>query len=107
MRHSNYVVVAGKLTLVPLALDMPIYAVVFLVLYAAAAYLRIQVENSAQPRRQTNTVAIKYHGENESARARRALSLVFSGVQRLALSHAMRGMSDRVMPISASSRSPS
>ena len=47
MRHPNYVIVAGELTLVPLALDMPIYALVFLALYAAAAYLRIQVENSA------------------------------------------------------------
>ena len=47
MRHPNYVIVAGELTLVPLALELPIYALVFLVLYAAAAYLRIQVENSA------------------------------------------------------------
>jgi methyltransferase len=47
MRHPNYVIVAGEVALVPLALDMPIYALVFLALYAAAAYLRIQVENSA------------------------------------------------------------
>jgi methyltransferase len=47
MRHPNYVVVAGELALVPLALDLPIYALVFLALYAGAAYLRIQVENSA------------------------------------------------------------
>ena len=47
MRHPNYVIVAGALALVPLALDLPIYALVFLVLYAGAAYLRIQVENSA------------------------------------------------------------
>ena len=47
MRHPNYVIVAGELALVPLALDLPIYALVFLVLYAGAAYLRIQVENSA------------------------------------------------------------
>jgi len=47
MRHPNYVIVAGELALVPLALDMPVYALVFLALYAAAAYLRIQVENSA------------------------------------------------------------
>ena len=47
MRHPNYVIVAGELTLVPLALGLPVYALVFLVLYAGAAYLRIQVENSA------------------------------------------------------------
>jgi len=47
MRHPNYAIVAGELTLVPLALDLPVYALVFLVLYAGAAYLRIQVENSA------------------------------------------------------------
>ncbi|HKA79685.1 MAG TPA: isoprenylcysteine carboxylmethyltransferase family protein [Xanthobacteraceae bacterium] len=47
MRHPNYVTVAGELVLVPLALDLPIYAVVFLALYAGAAYLRIQVESCA------------------------------------------------------------
>jgi methyltransferase len=47
MRHPNYVIVAGELVLVPLALGLPIYAIVFLALYAGAAYLRIQVENSA------------------------------------------------------------
>jgi methyltransferase len=47
MRHPNYVIVAGELVLVPLALDLPLYALVFLVLYAVAAFLRIQVENSA------------------------------------------------------------
>jgi methyltransferase len=47
MRHPNYVIVAGELALVPLALDLPVYALAFLALYAGAAYLRIQVENSA------------------------------------------------------------
>jgi methyltransferase len=47
MRHPNYVIVAGELVLVPLALGLPAYAVVFLALYAGAAHLRIQVENSA------------------------------------------------------------
>ncbi len=50
MRHPNYVIVAGELVLVPLALGLPIYAVVSLALYAGAAYLRIQVENSALAR---------------------------------------------------------
>jgi methyltransferase len=47
MRHPNYVIVAGELVLVPLAVGLPVYALVFLALYAGAAYLRIQVENSA------------------------------------------------------------
>jgi methyltransferase len=47
MRHPNYVIVAGELVLAPLALGLPVYALVFLALYAGAAYLRIQVENTA------------------------------------------------------------
>jgi methyltransferase len=47
MRHPNYVIVAGELVLVPLALGLPVYALTFLALYAGAAYLRIQVENTA------------------------------------------------------------
>jgi methyltransferase len=47
MRHPNYVVVAGELVLLPLALGLPIYALVFLVLYVGAVFLRIQIENSA------------------------------------------------------------
>ena len=47
MRHPNYVIVAGELVLVPLALGLPVYALVFLMLYAGAAFLRIQVENVA------------------------------------------------------------
>jgi methyltransferase len=50
MRHPNYVIVAGELVLVPLALGLPLYAITFLALYAGAAYLRIQVENSALAR---------------------------------------------------------
>jgi len=49
MRHPNYVIVAGELVLVPLALGLPIYAVTFLALYAGAAYLRIQVEIRLSP----------------------------------------------------------
>src|SRR4030081_3366101 len=47
MRHPNYVVVVGELVWAPLALGLPIYGLTFLALYAGAAYLRIQVENSA------------------------------------------------------------
>jgi methyltransferase len=47
MRHPNYLVVAGEMALIPLALGLPLYALVFLVLYAVGAALRIQVENTA------------------------------------------------------------
>ena len=39
--------VAGELVLAPLSLGLPIFALVFLALYAGTAYLRIQVESSA------------------------------------------------------------
>ena len=47
LRHPNYVIVAVELALVPLALGLPFYALVSVVLYAGAALLRVQVENSA------------------------------------------------------------
>ena len=47
LRHPNYVIVAVELALVPLALGLPLYALVSVVLYAGAALLRVQVENSA------------------------------------------------------------
>jgi methyltransferase len=47
MRHPNYAIVAVELALVPLALALPLYALVSVVLYAGTALLRIQVENSA------------------------------------------------------------
>jgi len=47
MRHPNYAIVAVELALVPLALGLPLYALVSVVLYAGTALLRIQVENSA------------------------------------------------------------
>ena len=47
LRHPNYLVVAVELALVPLALGLPLYALVSVVLYAGAALLRVQVENSA------------------------------------------------------------
>jgi methyltransferase len=81
MRHPNYAVVAGELVFVPLALGLPLYALVSLVLYAGAALLRIQVENSAlatgSPLR-TERVAVGSEDSTsgrESARAGRALSI--------------------------------
>ena len=47
LRHPNYVIVAVELALAPLALGLPLYALASVVLYAGAALLRVQVENSA------------------------------------------------------------
>ena len=47
MRHPNYAIVAVELALVPLALGLPRYALVSVILYAGTALLRVQVENSA------------------------------------------------------------
>jgi methyltransferase len=84
MRHPNYVIVAGELVLVPLALGLPVYAIIFLALYAGAAHLRIQVENSVLAWAPEDGGAIGRSPAddiggvapaNESARTRRALSL--------------------------------
>lgn len=47
LRHPNYLVVVGEIAVVPLALGLPIYALVFSVLNAAVLALRIQAENAA------------------------------------------------------------
>jgi len=47
MRHPNYAVVAGEIAVVPLALGLPIYALVFSILNAAVLALRIRAENAA------------------------------------------------------------
>ena len=52
MRHPNYAIVAVELALVPLALGLPLYALVSVVLYAGTALMRVQVENSALGARQ-------------------------------------------------------
>jgi methyltransferase len=81
LRHPNYAIVAGELVVVPLSLGLPVYALVSLVLYAGAALLRIQVENSAlglaPP---SGAERIPVGGEDsvrgrESARTGRALSI--------------------------------
>jgi isoprenylcysteine carboxyl methyltransferase (ICMT) family protein YpbQ len=45
--HPNYVVVAGEIAVVPLALGLPIYALVFSILNAAVLAIRIPAENAA------------------------------------------------------------
>jgi methyltransferase len=47
LRHPNYAVVSGEIAVVPLALGLPIYALVFSVLNAAVLTIRITAENAA------------------------------------------------------------
>jgi len=47
LRHPNYAVVTGEIAVVPLALGLPIYALVFSILNAAVLAIRIPVENAA------------------------------------------------------------
>jgi methyltransferase len=47
LRHPNYAVVAGEIAAVPLALGLPIYALVFSILNAAVLAIRIPAENAA------------------------------------------------------------
>jgi len=47
MRHPNYAVVVGEIAIVPLALGLPIYALVFSILNAAVLAIRIPAENAA------------------------------------------------------------
>ncbi len=47
MRHPNYAVVAGEVAVVPLALALPVYALVFTMLNAAVLAIRVAAENAA------------------------------------------------------------
>jgi methyltransferase len=47
IRHPNYWVVAGEVAVVPLALGLPVYAVVFSILNALVLAIRVRVENAA------------------------------------------------------------
>ena len=49
LRHPNYAVVTGEIAAVPLALGLPIYALVFSILNAAILAIRIPAENAALP----------------------------------------------------------
>jgi isoprenylcysteine carboxyl methyltransferase (ICMT) family protein YpbQ len=46
LRHPNYAVVIGEIAVVPLALGLPIYALVFSILNAAVLAIRIPAENA-------------------------------------------------------------
>jgi methyltransferase len=47
LRHPNYLVVCGEVAVVPLALGLPTYALVFTLLNAALLAIRIPEENAA------------------------------------------------------------
>jgi methyltransferase len=47
LRHPNYAIVIGEIAVVPLALGLPIYALVFSVLNAIVLSIRIPQENAA------------------------------------------------------------
>jgi methyltransferase len=47
LRHPNYAVVAGEIAVVPLALGLPMFALVFSILNAAVLAIRIHVEAAA------------------------------------------------------------
>jgi len=47
LRHPNYAVVVGEIAVVPLALGLPIYALVFSILNAVVLAIRIPAENAA------------------------------------------------------------
>jgi methyltransferase len=47
LAHPNYAVVAGEVAVLPLAFGLPIYALVFSALNAAALWNRIRVESAA------------------------------------------------------------
>jgi methyltransferase len=50
LRHPNYAVVTGEIAVVPLALGLPLYALVFSILNAAVLAIRIPAENAALAR---------------------------------------------------------
>lgn len=47
MRHPNYAVVSGEIAVAPLALGLPLYALVFTILNMAVLAVRIPAENAA------------------------------------------------------------
>ena len=47
LHHPNYAVVTGEIAVVPLALGLPIYALVFSILNAIVLAIRIPAENAA------------------------------------------------------------
>jgi methyltransferase len=50
LRHPNYWIVTLEIAVVPLALGLPLYAAIFMLLNACILYWRIRVENAALAR---------------------------------------------------------
>jgi methyltransferase len=50
LRHPNYAVVTGEIAVVPLALGLPLYALIFSILNALVLAVRIPAENAALAR---------------------------------------------------------
>ena len=50
LRHPNYLLVAAEIAVLPLALGLPLYALAFSVLNAAALAVRIRAEDRALAR---------------------------------------------------------
>ncbi len=47
LSHPNYLIVAGEIAVLPLAFNLPLYAIVFTVLNAAILTVRIRAESTA------------------------------------------------------------
>lgn len=47
VRHPNYLIVAGEIAVVPLALGLPLFALAFSILNAVLLFERIRIENAA------------------------------------------------------------
>jgi methyltransferase len=47
LRHPNYAVVTGEIAVVPLALGLPVYALIFSILSVVVLAVRIPAENAA------------------------------------------------------------
>ncbi|MDI5924056.1 isoprenylcysteine carboxyl methyltransferase family protein [Rhizobium leguminosarum] len=47
LRHPNYAIVVGEITVLPLAFGLPLYAIVFSLLNALILHVRVKAENAA------------------------------------------------------------
>jgi methyltransferase len=61
IRHPNYWVVTGEIAVVPLALGLPLFALIFSILNAAVLVIRIRVENAALASSATKPVQVGAH----------------------------------------------
>ena len=59
LSHPNYAVVAGEIAVLPLALHLPVVAVVFTILNAAVLTIRIRAETRALSRRERAVIKLR------------------------------------------------